>query len=160
MAEEDGNKDEFDFSPPGESLGYISVDQARVLAIQHAQEDTDFYGPELASSRLVWEVISQEETDDYYDIQLSFRPGGRFRGSPGFEHFTIDKTGVVQLRQVVTEPLRQTPRKIPYPLAGTAVGIVALVAAAWAFDLNSCFRRRRRSNPDPRQHAVSGEADS
>lgn len=139
MAEEDGKKDEFEFSPSGESLDYISIDQARVLAIQHAQENTDFYGSELASSRLVWEVISQEETDDFYDIQLSFRPGGRFRGSPGFEHFTIDKIGVVQVRQVVSEPLRQTPRKLPYPLAGGVVGIVALVAAAWAFDLPPVF---------------------
>ena len=38
-------EDKFDaFTPEGEALGYISLDQARVLAIRHARENTDFYG--------------------------------------------------------------------------------------------------------------------
>ena len=135
MAEEEEKKDDFNFIPEGEVFNYISVDQARILAIQHAQENTGFYGPELASSRLVWEVISQEETDDYYDIRLSFRPRRRFRGRPGTEQLTIDKTGVVLLRQVLTEPVFESSRKFPYLLAGGVIGIVALVAAGWAFGL-------------------------
>ena len=47
MAEEEGKKEEekLEFTPEGETLGYISLDQARVLAVQHARENRDFYGP-------------------------------------------------------------------------------------------------------------------
>ena len=47
---------------------------------------------------LVWEVVSQEESEDYYDIRLSFRPATGFSGKPGVEQFTIDKTGPITLR--------------------------------------------------------------
>jgi len=82
MVEEEGKKEEekLEFTPEGETLGYISLDQARVLAIRHARQNTDFYGPDYADVTMVLEVVSQEETEDYYDIQLSFRPAGRFRG--------------------------------------------------------------------------------
>lgn len=44
MAQDEGKKEEekFDFTSEGEVLGYISLDQARVLAVQHARENTDF----------------------------------------------------------------------------------------------------------------------
>ena len=44
MAQDEGKKEEekFDFTSEGEVLGYISLDQARVLAGQHARETTDF----------------------------------------------------------------------------------------------------------------------
>ena len=60
MAEDEGKKEEekFEFAAEGEALGYISLDQARVLAIQHARENTDFYGPSYSQVSLVWEVIS------------------------------------------------------------------------------------------------------
>ena len=53
-------------TPPG-SRGrwYISLDQARVLAIQHARENTDFYGRRYQGVELYWEVAGQEETEDY-----------------------------------------------------------------------------------------------
>ena len=39
-------EDKFDqFDSAGEALGYISLEQARVLAVRHARENTDFYGP-------------------------------------------------------------------------------------------------------------------
>ncbi len=93
MVEEEGKKEEekLEFTPEGETLGYISLDQARVLAIRHARQNTDFYGPDYADVTMVLEVVSQEETEDYYDIQLSFRPAGRFRGRSGVEQFIIDK---------------------------------------------------------------------
>ena len=106
MAEDQGNKeDKFDqFTAAGESLGYITLEQARVLAIQHARDNTDFYGANYSRVNLVWEVTSQEEGEDFYDIRLSFRPAGHFRGEPGVEQLIIDKTGNVQLRQILDEP--------------------------------------------------------
>ena len=95
MAQNGGDKeDKFDaFTSEGESLGYISLEQARVLAMQHARDNRDFYGPAYSRTNLVWEVTSEEEGEDYYDIRLSFRPAGRFRGEPGVEQFIIGKTG-------------------------------------------------------------------
>ena len=58
----------------GESLGYISLDQARVLAMEHARDNRDFYGRRYARRELVWGLISQEESEDYYDIRLAYRP--------------------------------------------------------------------------------------
>lgn len=98
--EEDKEEDLFEkedkfeaFTPEGEALGYISVDQARVLAIQHARENTDFYGRRYQGVELYWEVVGQEETEDYYEVRLSYRPARRFSGEPGIERFTIDKEG-------------------------------------------------------------------
>ena len=106
MAENPENKEAKPdlFSPAAEALGYISLEQARVLAIRHARDNTDFYGPRYSGINLVWEVISQEDGEDYYDIRLSFRPAGRFRGEPGVEQFVIDKLGNVEIRQMLDEP--------------------------------------------------------
>ena len=101
MAEEEDKQeqDKFDFDRRGEAPAWISMDQARVLAIQHARDNTSFYGPRYTGMNFVWEVLSQEETEDYYEIRLSFRPSGRYRGSPGIEQFTINKVnGDVEIR--------------------------------------------------------------
>ena len=47
MAEDQDKKEEekFEFTPEGESLGYISSDQARVLAMRTARESPGVYGP-------------------------------------------------------------------------------------------------------------------
>ena len=46
MAEESGKKEEekLEFTPEGETLGYISLDQARVLALQYARDNREIYG--------------------------------------------------------------------------------------------------------------------
>ena len=112
MAEEEETKeDKLDFTTTGE--GYIGLDQARVQAIEHARDNTDFYGPEYQGVRLVWEVVSTEETDDYYEIRLSFRPAGRYRGEPGIEQFIFDKTGDLRVRQLFDEPLAATGTVTP-----------------------------------------------
>ena len=75
MAEEqDKKEDQYGFTPEGEALDYLGLDQARVRAIEHARDNPDFYGAEYQGARLAWEVISEEESDEYYDIRLSFRP--------------------------------------------------------------------------------------
>ncbi len=133
MAEEDGKKDEekFDFTREGEVLGYIGVDQARVMTIRHARDNTDFYGPRYSGAALVWEVISEEQSEDYYDIRLSFRPAGRFRGRPGVEQFIIDKTGSIEVRQILDEPSRRRPPVLLLSVVGVVVaGAVAVAAFA------------------------------
>ena len=68
MVEEEAKKEEkkLEFTPEGETLGYISLDQARVLAMEHARDNRGFYGWRYARRELVWEVVSQEESEDYY----------------------------------------------------------------------------------------------
>ena len=92
MAEEENKEEEkFEFDAAGEVLGYISLDQARVLAVQHARQNTEFYGRRYVRLELVWEELSAEESEDYYRIRLSYRPARGFQGEPGVEQFTIDK---------------------------------------------------------------------
>lgn len=77
----DRKEDPFDST--GEVLAYITLDQARVLAIRHARDNTDFYDPSIRHDSLVWEVEGQQETEDYYEIRLSFRPARGFQRQAG-----------------------------------------------------------------------------
>ena len=58
MADDQGKGDEgkFEFTGEAETLGYISLDQARVKAIRHARENPDFYGSRYSRVDHVWEV--------------------------------------------------------------------------------------------------------
>ena len=87
MAKEEDKKDEhkLEFTPEGETLGYISLDQARVLALQHARDNREFYGRRYSRRELLWEVVGAEETEDYYEVKLSYRPARGFQGHPGVE---------------------------------------------------------------------------
>ena len=69
MAEDEGKKEEenFDFTPEGEAVNYISLDRAGLLAVEYARGHVDFYGPNYADQELVWKVLSQDENEDYYD---------------------------------------------------------------------------------------------
>jgi len=103
VAEDQGKEEEkFDFTPEGE--GYISLGDARVMALRHAQENPEIYGPDYQNVRLVSELVSAVDEEDYYDIKLSFRPVGRFDGSPGVEQFVISKNGTIELRQLLEFP--------------------------------------------------------
>ena len=110
MAEDPDKKDEekFKFSAEGEALGYIGLDQARVQAIEHARDNTDFYGARFEGVDLVWELLSADESDDYYDIKLTFRLAGQFQGEPGVEHLIFDKMGDLRVRQILEEPSNLT----------------------------------------------------
>ena len=46
MAEDEGKKDDekLEFDSAGQSIGYISLDQARVLAMENARYNIGFYG--------------------------------------------------------------------------------------------------------------------
>ena len=78
MAEDEGKKEEekFEFTPEGEVLGYISLDQARVLAMRTARETPGAYGRRFRNVPMAFEVAEVEETEDHYVITITFRPEG------------------------------------------------------------------------------------
>ena len=57
MAEDQGKEEEkFDFTPEGEAVGYICLDQARVLAMRTAREAPGGYGSQYQGVTMVFEV--------------------------------------------------------------------------------------------------------
>lgn len=92
-----------------EAAGRISLEKARLEAIQHAQENLDVYSPEYRGEHLVWEVERSEEQQEFYYIYLLYRPFGAFDGTPGREEFIMDKRGNIEFRQVLGDPDPDTP---------------------------------------------------
>ena len=68
-------KDEF--TPEGEALGYISLDQATLKARTLAMQDEERYRTRLGWDELVWVVSSAETTDDYHRVVVQFRRPAR-----------------------------------------------------------------------------------
>ena len=84
MAEDQGNEEEkFDFTREGEAVGYISLDQAWLLAMQTARETPGEYGSRYHNVAMVFEGVEDTENEDYYVVTLSLRPQGDFSGTPG-----------------------------------------------------------------------------
>jgi len=120
----DGKQEEqSDSSSTGAARGNISLDQARVLALQHARDNRELYG-RYAEQELVWDVISAEEAQDYYEVRLSYRPRGNFR-TAGIEHFNIGKTGPIESRQIIRQP-----RLMPGFIAASIAIVLVAVAGA------------------------------
>ena len=94
-------EDTFDFDSSGEALDYISLPQARLLAMQTARESPGNYGRRFSGVPMAFEVAQAEEDEDYYNVTLSFRPQGQFSGTPGQEQFFIEKEGAIAHRQVL-----------------------------------------------------------
>jgi len=109
-------KKEDSFDSAGEAIEYISLDQARIVAIRHARENTDLYGRRYRNRELVWDFTSAESDEDYYHINLTFRPAGGFQGEPGVDRISIDKVGQIGFRQVISEPVPK--RRWWIPVAG------------------------------------------
>ena len=97
-------------------MGYISLEQARLVAMQTARDDPGNYGSRFSGVRMVYEVVEQDEGEDYYTITMTFRPEGDFRGTPGREQFVIEKEGRVAYRQVIEPTWRRA--QIPDPSSG------------------------------------------
>jgi sugar lactone lactonase YvrE len=133
MAEDEAKKeDKFDFTSAGEASGYISLDQARVLAMRTARETPGAYGRRFRRMPMAFEVVSDEENEDYYVVTLSFRPQGIFAGAPGQEQFFIEKEGAVAHRQVLDLPRpegRRRPPTVPVVIGLAAIVVVAVVGA-------------------------------
>ena len=102
MAEDQGKEGEkFDFTGEGEAVGYISLAQARLLAMQTARETPGNYGCRYHNVPMASEVVVSAEEEDYYTITLSFRLQRDFSGRPGQEQFFSEKEGTVAHRQVL-----------------------------------------------------------
>ena len=154
MAQDEGSKeDKFDFTSEGEAFGYISLEQARVVAMQAARDEPGEYGRRYSGARMVFEVAEQEEGEDYYVVTMSFRPAGDFRGTPGQEQFFIEKEGAIAVRQVLSLP--GSGRRFPILPAAVGVllvGIIAAVAAVFALGGSS---RRYGAGPISRADSSS-----
>jgi hypothetical protein len=133
MAEDEGKKDEFEFDPSGEALGYISLEQARVVAMRTARETPGEHGQALSGTRMAYQLVEQENGNDYYIVTLSFRPEGDFAGTEGHEQFFIEKEGTVAYRQVLSLPRSAGGGRFPVvPVAiGLLVVVVAIAGVVW-----------------------------
>ena len=134
MAEGAGRKEEekFEFTPQGEALGYISLEQARVVAMQTARDEPGNYGNRFSGTQMVFEVVEQDEGDDYYIITMSFRPAGDFTGVPGQEQFFIEKEGAVAVRQMLSLPRSEGGRRLPIVPIIAGLAVVAIVGVGGA----------------------------
>ena len=80
MVEDSRKEDEpkLEFDSAGQAVAYVSLDQARVLTMQQARGAPCAYGRRHRRVTLVWEVQSEEEGEDFFDVRLFFTvPGGR-----------------------------------------------------------------------------------
>jgi hypothetical protein len=108
VAEDNGKEEEkFDFTPEGEVLDYISLQQAVLLSRRQARESDERYKERLGWEEIVWaELRSETVGEDYYRIVLQFRrpTRGILEEQTGEEEFLFDLTGVLQDRQVLLWP--------------------------------------------------------
>ena len=129
MAEDQGKEEEkFDFTGEGEAVSYISLEQARLLAMQTARESPGDYGNQYRNVPMAFAVVQSDEGEDYYEVTLSLRPQGDFSGRPGQEQFFIEKEGTVAHRQVLSLPAGGG-RRFPVLLVAIGVVIVGVIAA-------------------------------
>jgi len=130
MAEEERKEDldKIEFTTQGETLGYISLEQARLLAMQTARDNPGNYGRRFSGSRMVFDIAEQEDGEDYYIITMSFRPEGNFAGTTGQEQFFIEKEGAVAHRQVLSLPSGAGRRRLPIVPIGIGLVVIIMVA--------------------------------
>lgn len=106
----------------------IGSDRAGPLAIRRARDDKLVYG-KLKRKKLAWEVISVDDLGGTYQVQLSYRPAGKFKGEPGREQIILDGAGKVLSRDILQEA--EVPKGgFPYVLV---VGIGAVVVVVGLF---------------------------
>ena len=126
------NRERLESTREAGTPGNMSLDRARAMALRHARDNRHFYGHRYATLDLVWEVLSQKERRDYYDIRLSFRPAEGFDGKPGVERFTFDKRGAMQDRVVLERPVERKSLLLPGIAAAAIVIAGAVVAGLFA----------------------------
>ena len=62
MAEDQGKEEEkFDFTSEGEAVGYISLAQARVLAMRTAQETPGEYGSDYRGVPMAFDTVDASQ---------------------------------------------------------------------------------------------------
>ena len=132
MAEQPDDKSEekAERDPAGEAQGYICLDQAWSLALEYARDHREFYG-RYAGLELSWDFISADETEDNYEIGLSYRAAGNFR-TDGIEKFNVDKTGAIKSRRIVRQP-RLSPGFIAASVILVLLAVMgAIFGGLWA----------------------------
>ena len=103
MADHGGNQNH----QPNSRGGFVSLDQARDIALGHARDNQDFYGRRYRKRGLAWAVVSQDERADAYYVRLSYQQARGFQGEPGVEEYVIGKSGAVQSRRILSEPRKR-----------------------------------------------------
>ena len=128
MADDKGKEEEqFNFTPEGEELGYISLAQARLVAIQTARA-RPARRRWIRRTRMVFQFLEEQDDEDFFTISLSFRPEGNFVGAPGQEQFIISRIGVIEYRGVLSHP----KRNINWPVKRIVATMVLMVGGITA----------------------------
>ena len=130
--QEEEKEDLFEIDATGEAVGYISLDQARVLAMQTATREPGAYGRQFRDVPMAFEVVEENETEDHYVITLSLRPQGEYAGASGQEQFFIEKEGQIAHRQVLSLPRPESRRRFPVMLVVVIVAVLGIGGAAAA----------------------------
>ena len=60
MAQDNKDEEKFEFTAEGEALGYISLAQARLLAMQTARETPGDYGDLFSGIPMVFAIVESE----------------------------------------------------------------------------------------------------
>jgi len=71
MAQNGNDEEKLDFTCEGEAFGYISLNQARILAMRTAKETPGDYGRRFRSANMAFEVVEDTETEDPYGHTIS-----------------------------------------------------------------------------------------
>ena len=88
-----------------EQVGLITMARARLEAVRFAQRNTEMYAREYRDQLLVWEVEKATEDKEFFYVTLTHKPFALFTGTPGREEFILDKTGKIEFRQVLSDPV-------------------------------------------------------
>lgn len=133
---EDRSKEQekFKSTPEDEDRAYISLDQARALAIRIAQKARGDYGSQFQDVTMVFDVLDAEQTEDRYIVTLTLQPQGAFR--PGREQFFIDSGGTMTARRVLTVPRRMNRHTVLRGALGLVV-VAVLVAVVTMFTVGA-----------------------
>jgi hypothetical protein len=106
------------------ATGYISLDQARAIALQYAQDHREFYG-NISEQDLAWDALSAHETEHHFEVRLSFRSAGSFR-TAGIEQINVGKIGSIESRQIINQP-RLTRGFIAVAIAIAVVAVTGVI---------------------------------
>ena len=88
-----------------EQEGLLTMARARLAAVRFAQRNTEMYAREYRDQLLVWEVENATEDKEFFYVTLTHKPFTGFTGTPGREEFIIGKTGKIEFRQVLSDPM-------------------------------------------------------
>ena len=145
---ENEDSEKIEFTSGGESLGNISLSQARVMALRTARA-SPARRHWILPRRMVFDVSNDYEDEDTYTIVLSFHPEGDFGGTPGQEQFKFRKTGEFEHREVLSPPKSSMRFLIKgfAPAVGVAAVGVAIAVVVFLLVSSNILTRYRGAGP-------------